>query len=309
MARTQATFQLPEDFRLDNTHNDLKALACIVAFSPWIGKRAEFPFPVSEKFATEMHESLRIEITPSSADIPPRQLPTGARPGLSFSAGVDSFACLAIMPDDTLPVFSHRTPPPGKTNSLYKSDAPMYAIAELERRGKTVLAVETDIEWVREPVGFGVDPAPAVPLLLLADRYGLDAIAFGTIAEAAYRTGTKEFIDFAQRSIFLKWQRAFRSVEISYFDCVAPMSELCTTQITSESPYSELAQSCVRGRPGKPCMSCVKCFRKSLIESSRTNVWPSHDLVRTMVANRAIMAYLSDAPIRLEVVLVARVVS
>ncbi|MGP5292731.1 DUF6395 domain-containing protein [Brachybacterium tyrofermentans] len=179
----------------------------------------------------------------------------------------------------------------------------MYAIGELERRGKTVLAVETDLEWIREPVGFGVDPAPAVPLLLLADHHGLDAIAFGTIAEAAYRTGTKNFIDFAQRSIFLKWQSAFHSVDIDYFDCVAPMSELCTTQITSESPYGELAQSCVRGTPGKPCMNCVKCFRKSLIESSRTNLWPSRDLVSKMVANRAIMAYLSDAPIRLEVVL------
>lgn len=301
--RNTASFVLPRGYDLADTHPDVLALAAIVSFSPWIGKTAHLPFPVSEHFAHEIQEALKIDVPNRSNSIELREAVTDARPGLSFSAGVDSFACLEIMPSDTVAVFSHRSPSPSGARSLYRDDAPMHAISAMEKRGADVIAVETDIEWIRNPVGFGVDPAPAVPLLLMADHLRLDAIAFGTIAEAAYRTGTRSFIDFPQRPIFTKWQRAFKAASLDYYDCVAPMSELCTTLITKNSKYGDLAQSCVRGLPGAPCLRCVKCFRKSLIESSMTGHWNSFESIGSMAAERAVTNYLAEAPIRLEVVI------
>lgn len=303
MAARAVTYHLPVAYQVRSAHPDLLALAALTTFSPWIGKTLELPFSVSERFAEECKKSLRIQITNTSSWVKPRENSSSSRPGVSFSAGVDSFACLAIMPESTVPVFSHRTPPKGNSSTLYRDEAPLYAIEQLKKSGREVYAVESDLEWLRSPVGFGVDPSPSTPLILLADYFDLDAIAFGTIAEAAYRTGSEHFIDYAERPIFLKWQAVFQAAAISYYNCVAPLSEMCTTKITRESPFGELAQSCVRGLPSKPCMQCVKCFRKTLIEASFSGNWPNDESLRKMLSVRAIKNYLKGNPIRLEIIL------
>jgi len=209
------------------------------------------------------------------------------------------------MPANTVPVFSHRSPAPDGDSTLYKADAPLHAVKEMNAAGRETLVVESGLEWLRSPVGFGVDPSPAVPLILLADQLDLDAIAFGTIAEAAYRTGGAEFADYAKRGVFTRWQSAFKSAGIDYYNCVAGISERGTTSISRQSVFGHLAQSCVRGEVGSACMNCVKCFRKSLIEASISGNWPSEFEVSRMMRNRAIRKYLSDAPIRLEIMLAA----
>lgn len=305
LARTTATFNLPSDFVLEQTHPDLLALASLVTFYPWIGKNLEFKFPVSQGFADAVLERTHKQILHASDEVTPRKPAETARPGLAFSAGVDSLAALAIMPENTLPVFSYRSAPPVGGKSLYKADAALHAIREMNAAGKETLLVESDLEWVREPVGFAIDPSPAVPLILLADSYNLDAIGFGTIAEAAYRTGGSKFLDYAKRGVFTRWQAIFRTVGLDYYNCVAGLSEMSTTSIVRKYQFGHLAQSCVRGGVGAACMNCVKCFRKSLIEAAISGQWPAQSEISRMMANRSVRAYLSDAPIRLEIILAA----
>ncbi|WAP52882.1 DUF6395 domain-containing protein [Arthrobacter sp. ATA002] len=305
LARKTVTFNLPKGFNKQSVHPDLLALAGLITFYPWIGKRLDLSFAVSQGFADTVKAASKIEIANVSDRIQKRTTGENARPGLAFSGGVDSIAALAIMPENTVPVFSCRTAPPNGGRTLYKADAPLHAIKEMNAAGKDTFLVESDLEWVREPVGFAIDPSPAVPLLLLADLFELDAIGFGTIAEAAYRTGGAAFLDYSKRGVFTQWQTIFHSVGIDYYNCVAGLSEMCTTSIALQSEFGHLAQSCVRGLAGKPCMSCVKCFRKSLIEASMSGNWPSESEVSRMMANRAIRNYLSDAPIRLEIILAA----
>lgn len=185
----------------------------------------------------------------------------------------------------------------------YSDAAPLHAITEMNKAGREVFQVTNDLEYLRNPVGFAVDPSPAVSLILLADTLSLDSIAFGTIAEAAYRTGTEYFIDYAQRGIFTKWQGVFHAVGLDYFNLVAPVSELGTMTIASHSPFGSLAQSCVRGEVGNPCGHCVKCFRKSLTTGAITGEWPDRERVRYMMSDRGVRNYLSTIPIRLEIVL------
>lgn len=305
LARDKVTFAMPDGYDLRATHPDLLGLAACVIGSPWLLSKLDLHFPVSAEFAKGSAEKLKVQIANVSTAVSPRVAATDARPGLSFSAGVDSLAALELMPENTVPVFSHRSAAPTESPSLYKDDAPLHAITQMNQLGQEVHKVTSDLEWMRHPVGFSVDPSPAVPLILLADHFNLDAIAFGTIAEAAYRTGTEHFIDYADRVVFTKWQAAFQAAGLDYFNCVAPMSELCTTKITRESRFGHLAQSCVRGMPGQPCMRCVKCFRKSLIEASMEGGWPTNDEVAQMMRLRPIKNYLSDAPIRLEIVLMS----
>lgn len=304
MVSNEVTLDMPDGYDLQSTHPDLLALAALAAFSPWIGTRLTLTHKVSCEFSEQCLSYLKIKIPSTSDEIRPRIASPEARPGLSFSAGVDSFACLAIMPENTVPVFSHRSAASSKTaNTLYRDDAPLHAIDQMNAAGKKTYRVTSNLEWLREPVGFGVDPAPAVPLILLADYFDLDAIAFGTIAEAAYRTGTEHFIDYAKRPVFTKWRGAFSAAGIDYYNCVAPLSELCTTKITRESQFSHLAQSCVRGLAGRPCKNCIKCFRKSIIEASFSGDWPERNELTRMLANRSIRNYLSTTPVRLEIVL------
>ena len=305
MAGNSITFQMPFSFSLQRVHPDLLALTALVSFSPWIGKRLTLPFGVSTDFSQTCAERLKIKVSNTSYWVIPRRPGSEARPGLSFSAGVDSLACLALMPENTVPLFSHRSAPDANASTLYRDDAPLHAIEEMNAAGYETYKVTSDLEWLRKPVGFGVDPAPAAPLILLADHFSLDAIAFGTIAEAAYRTGTEHFIDYADRGIFKKWQAAFQAAGLSYFNAVAPISEMGTTKIAREYKYGHLAQSCVRGAAGQPCMNCVKCFRKSLVEASFSGNWPTHEQVAELMSNRAIKNYLSTTPIRLEIVLMA----
>lgn len=305
MAERTLVIEAPDGFNVADAHNDLVALAAIVSFSPWIGGRLDLPFAVSERFADTVRIWLRIDITGVSPTQDQRTPAAHSRPGLSFSGGVDSVACLAIMPATTVPVFSLRSGPPSERPTLYQPDAAIHAVDEVCARGREAYSVRSNLEWLRNPVGFGVDPAPALPLILLADKLNLDALAFGTIAEAAYRTGTEHFIDYPERGVFNRWQAVLSSVGLEYFNCVAPMSELATTAITAQSEFADLAQSCVRGFRGAPCRNCTKCFRKSLIESSITGEWPIKDELARMMAQREVRAYLSNSPIRLEIVLMA----
>ncbi|KQN95407.1 DUF6395 domain-containing protein [Arthrobacter sp. Leaf69] len=303
LARKTATLKLPDDFSMDDTHPDLLALAALITFYVWIGKRLELPFPVSQAFADTVMKVSKIDVTNSSKWIPKRTAGEGSHPGLSFSGGVDSMAALALMPKDTVSVFTLRTPPPEGAGSLYKPDVALHAIAEMGKAGTQVHAIETDHEWVRNPVGFAIDPAPAVPLILLADKFNLDAITFGTIAESAYLTGKGYWADYKDRVIFTRWGALFEAVGLESYNATAGISEVGSSTIVRTSEFGYLAQSCIRGVPGRPCRACVKCFRKSLITASLTGEWPDRAEVGVMMANRAIRGFLDMHPIRFEIVL------
>ncbi|MET4061536.1 hypothetical protein ABIB35_003109 [Arthrobacter sp. UYP6] len=299
----KATFKLPDGFSIFNTHPDLRALAALLTFYPWIGNRLDLSFAVSKEFAEAVKVAARIDVTNQSADIPKRTPGEGSHPGLSFSGGVDSMGALALMPDDTVPVFSLRTSPPEGGRSLYKPDVALHAIAEMRKAGRSVHIVESDHEWVRGPVGFSVDPAPAIALILLADEFNLDAITFGTIAESAYSTGAGKWSEYKLRTPYTRWKTLFDAVALDTYNATAGVSEIGTSTIVRTSEFGHLAQSCIRGIPGHPCRACVKCFRKSLITASLTGEWPDEIEVARLMANRTIKGFLENAPIRFEIIL------
>ena len=131
--------------------------------------------------------------------------------------------------------------------------------------------VKTDLEYVRNPVGYPVDVATAIPALLLSDYIGLDSIAFGTVMESAYRIGHLTFMDYAERTHFKRWGTLFNAVHLPMNQVVAGISEVGTSIITMKSPYRKFAQSCIRGHAQKPCLNCMKCFRKVLLEKKIAN--------------------------------------
>ena len=104
----------------------------------------------------------------------------GIRPGLAFSAGVDSTAAMCLMPDRTLLFYHERS---GIDSIMNHENANRFINYLIEDEGRPVIRVKSNHEISRtldgKTPGFTTDYACAVHVILLADHYDLDSIATG----------------------------------------------------------------------------------------------------------------------------------
>jgi hypothetical protein len=243
----------------------------------------------------------RFAVHPVDAALSPRRPRPGSRPGLCFSGGVDSSAALLLGPSNCVPVFLERISPPDSLfRGIYNKDAPLRACRVLAKAGWPVQAVKTDVEFLRNPVGFFNDLVMATPLILLADRLNLDSIAYGMILESAYLAKGFSYRDYAQSGHFKRYNGVAAAVGLPFNLPTAGLSEVITTRLVLESPFQHTAQSCVRGPFGKPCMICWKCFRKNLLEACVNGEEISPQALRRYFGMPDVAAELSKSPIKHE---------
>ena len=155
---------------------------------------------------------------------------------MAFSGGADSTASLLVMPDTTLAVFMDR--PLKKKASMYNKSAAMATITFAKKSGYDVLSLQCDVEYVREPLGFPTDLVPAIPILALAASYNIDAVAFGTVMESAYRIGHEKARDYSNSSHFRFWGRMFQAAGLPLYLPVSGVSEVGTSKIVLNSFFA-----------------------------------------------------------------------
>ena len=114
---------------------------------------------------------------------------------MAFSGGADSSAALAIMPKDVSLVFMNR---PLKAKSVYDSSAPLEICHRLNEIGFDVEVIETNLEYLRDPVGFPTDLANSIPAILHSEYLDIDSIAFGTVLESGYGIGHEHYINYSK---------------------------------------------------------------------------------------------------------------
>ena len=258
-------FRLPREVSLENIHPDHIALVSLMLCFPFIGERIKLPTGVSEEFQNATRIISRFSLEAVNERVSPYSAENPSRPALSLSGGVDSVTALAILPDETVSFFLDR---PVKKGSLYDKDAAYASCQELRELGFNVVMIETDLEYLRKPVGFPVDLANSSPAILLASEFGLDSIAFGTIMESAYGIGSKSYRHYPTGSHNRLWGTLFKAAGIPLNLVVAGMSEVATSKIMIEHEIGYTSQSCIRGKWKEPCLNCWKCFRKSLLDST-----------------------------------------
>ena len=260
---------MPEGWRLEDVHPDLIAAVAMMVAGNFIGKQMELPFGVSQEFQEQMATIYKRSIGPADTGLKLRRPPPGARLGLCFSGGVDSAAAMLLLPTNTTFVFLHRIDrPDGQQKSIYKPDAAVRACDVLRTSGREVLCVQTDMEYTRHPVGFMNDGTMATPQMLLADWLKLDGIAYGMILESAYLNKGFRYREYKQTDHWRRYGGTAAACGLPWHLVTAGLSEVATSQLVLESPLQHVAQSCVRGAFGSPCMKCWKCFRKSLLEAA-----------------------------------------
>lgn len=291
---------MPPGWSPDHVHPDLIGLATLLLCQPFTNRTVRLPIGVSPHFAQQVSAGMRRDVSPIDPGLSPREAPSDGVPGLNFSGGVDSFAALAVLPANTQLFFLDRVKPEG-TNTMYTAAAVYHAIQVLEERhDRHVWRVPTDLEYLRTPVGFPMHISNAVPLVLLADRFRLNAQGWGTVLESAYRIGGSSFIDYTRLQHYKDHRLLFDAVGLPYVQSVAGVSEVGTTMIEARSPYAGLAQSCLRGQPGQPCLRCKKCFRKELLARVLDGRRIDDGLVDELLASKEVCKYVTSVPIKHE---------
>jgi chondroitin synthase len=231
-------FEMPTDWDMKETHEDLFRLAHYVLVAPW---------------DTSVLENWK-----------PSRKP-GWRPGLAFSGGIDSAAAVALMPNSTVLIYNERSDIPGKldhTNALRFFEE----LSQSEQR--EVVRVQSNHESIRmrdgKMAGFSTDYACAVQVILLADHFGLDSIGTGMPLENTYLWHGYKYRDFGETWFWNHYSKIFEEVGLPLYQPVAGCSEIVNMQIVEQMNWTGFAQSCLRSNtPGKVCGRCWKCFRKN----------------------------------------------
>ncbi len=249
---------------VDAIHPDLLGVISILIVNPFVGKVLILPEPVSldfHKMASSVISRYKIQQNWDS-DLKSLHASKRRNHALAFSGGADSVAALSVMPGSTIPIFLSR---PNSEDSMYDSDAALVICKELSDLGYDVKIVDSNLEMIRNPVGFPTDLANAVPALLLSEALEISSISFGTVLESGYGIGHEKFVEYGKSAHFRFFGTLFSAVGVELSLPVIGISEVGTAIICENSPFGGYSQSCIRGTWLRPCMSCWKCFRKELL--------------------------------------------
>lgn len=284
-------------------HPDKIALVAILNLLPFAKDSIEMMWGVSERFTEACKRISRVKVLSKGEEIVPSKKGSLDKiPCISFSGGADSTAALAVMPKITECIFLQRKENEGKT--LYDSDAAKESCRKLTRLGYNVHMVETDLEFLRNPVGFPTDLAVGSPAILLSDIRNYSSIAYGTILESAFGTSGVKFRNYSDSSHYKLWSGLFDAAGLGYSLPVAGVSEVGSTLICEKHALGKVHQSCIRGKWGQPCENCWKCFRKNAIIAAIRGSEVKFDYVENIVKSKEVrMKIFGDVPIKHEGVL------
>lgn len=233
-------FDMPNDWKIEETHEDLFRLAHYVLTALW------------DKSSIESW-------TPSRKP--------GWRPGLAFSGGVDSAAAMELMPTSTVLVYNERS---GIEGILNHTNAHRFFEEILSRTGRSVIRIPSNHEMLRvrdgKIPGFSTDYACAVQVILLADYYGFDSIGTGMPLENSFLWHGYRYREFTTSWFWKHHGPLFSSVGLDLYQPVVGCSEIINMKIVNDTGWEGWAQSCLRSnRPGQVCGKCWKCFRKNTL--------------------------------------------
>ena len=206
------------------------------------------------------------------------------------------------MPQSSELVFMLRSERDFRT--LYDSDAAIESCRQLSRLGFQVHMIESDFEYLRDPVGFPTDLSVSTPAILLAESRGFESIAFGTILESAYGTSGKKFRNYSESSHFRLWAALFEAAGLGYSLPVAGVSEVGSSKLCRDKAIGRVHQSCIRGKWGLPCNNCWKCFRKiTLMSALEEGQFPPLSIEMIHKSKEVRLRLTEDRPIKHEGVL------
>jgi len=275
-------FEMPEDWKFAETHQDLFRLAEYVL----LGKK---------------HKDI-IE-----GWVPTRK--AGRRPGLAFSGGVDSTAAMCLMPQRTVLFYGERD---GFETQLRHDNANRF-IDHLEKQvGRPVIRIKSNHELIRtqdgKSPGFSTDYACAVGAILCADLFDLDSVGTGMPLENSYLFHGQVYRDFSDGWFWKHYSPLFANIGLPIYQPVSGCSEIVNAIIVGKNGFEDFAQSCLRAAAGEVCGACWKCFRKNTLNgyefsfSNEIETFLGKRPLKMAVSTLYMLQKIKDKPVFAEII-------
>lgn len=262
LSATSARFYFPFDF--DLPHPDLLALSALKIISPYIGSKFSCNIPISETMANAIKRNYKnIKDVSFDKNQTNRLMPEKERPAVSFSGGADSVAAAALLDANTPLILSARRwhPDIGEFEKWYNTESNVQTLDAMPRKYNKV-CVYSDFEFLSTNGSYCIYPdsyAFTIPCILLADFYKFSHIITGDILAAF--TGDETIFS---KNYSIKSNDLFAAAGLSLEPVINGFSEIGSLKIAENFNLLDISTTCQYGKFKKPCMKCIKCFRKSL---------------------------------------------
>jgi hypothetical protein len=229
-------WDMPEGYSLEKTHDALLILATEVLLRPW-------------EPSTHLDSTVRRK--------------TGERLALAYSGGTDSTAAVFTLPHDTILGYHRRN-----FESILDHRNAQRVMDHFEQNlGRVIVDIPSNHELIRtfyhKQIGFSTDMACASHLILLADYYGIGAIAFGMPLDNTWLMKGRKFRDFSESQYLKHWGQRFARAGLELVLPIAGLSEAGAMKICESEGILPYMNSCLRGNGMEGCGECWKCFHKN----------------------------------------------
>ena len=260
-------------------HPDELAIMCFMIFFPWVGKKVQFPSPVSSEVLEAInHPTFHrfkgdIEIL-NLAEVNPQPLSESdsIRPQdvvISFGGGVDSSALHALFPEATL---VHEINVPYEEESVEHHRVIAAMSRHHSRKGTPVRWIQTNARYLSKPQGVTNWLCPLIPALLVACDQGKKAVFTGSNIGTMFLNNGKIYspghqIKNPAREIMSR--HTVPIVQASAHISVATAYRLC-----NEEGIIPDVVFCDAGKDKGPCSKCMKCMRRELVYRALVHKYP-----------------------------------
>ena len=252
-------FIMPEKWKIDSvSENKLRLVEILIFYHLW--KDSDLKREIDD--LDNDYDIIRSEDVSDISDIELKN-PSLDMIGISFSGGVDSSACVPILPKNSIMVYLKREWD-SKYNKL-KHKPHLECMAKIQKEwGREAIIIPSNIELIYKHVsgrlGYPSEYGCTIPIILLSDMYNIKFICTGTIG--LYMKGGYKYHNFVETQYYTYWTSLFEKTGLELFWPVGGCSDRVTHTICSKAGIN--AQSCVRSDDGA-CYNCFKCFRKNYI--------------------------------------------
>ncbi|MGP5526668.1 DUF6395 domain-containing protein [Psychrobacter celer] len=288
-------FYLP--LKISLPHPDLCAFAALKIISPYIGSSLKMDRAISKEMAEYIkghyQNICNIDVDES---LKPISHVTKDKAAISFSGGVDSVAAALLMGKEAPLIMTARTfhPEIGKFEQWNNPKAHIKTLQYMPYDFSKIL-VYTDFPYlsVNATGSFCVYPdsyAFTIPCVLLSEFLGIGNIITGDIMAAF--TGNETI--YNKRLTSAREEYLFKSIGINLDYPCNGVSEIITTKIVKDYGMLEMSSTCEYGDFMRPCMKCIKCFRKSIYKWALFDEALNEDQLKIFNESPAIIKFSED---------------
>jgi hypothetical protein len=253
------------DYPFSEIHADVLGAVCLAIFYPFIGKRVEFPVPVSRRLEETMNRPIFTKTKPLHFMNVDDSLP--AYKGkeeivAAFGGGIDSSAVSVMFPE------AHLVHEASISEGRLIPDATNDAVGRL-RSGGRGRSITSNQRYLSSPGGWHVWIGSTVTAALMAAEIRAGAVFTGSNLGSSFLSNGRIYFDrLGARRYHGEsgnyWEQVFRDIGLPVFSPVSGMSEILNMKTSFATLSDENITFCTADQ-GRACHRCPKCFRRACI--------------------------------------------